>query len=41
MSLTGLFLLSISSNKTFAFAHDMGKLGILGIFEPFVRVLFS
>jgi hypothetical protein len=41
VSLTGRFSPSISFNKTFAFAHEMGKLGIFGMFEPFVRVLFS
>jgi hypothetical protein len=41
MSLTVLFLPSIPSSKTLAFAQEIGKLGMLGILEAFVRVLFS
>jgi hypothetical protein len=41
MSLTVLFLPPIPSSKTLAFAQEIGKLGMLGILEAFVRVLFS
>jgi hypothetical protein len=41
MSLTVLFLHSIPDSRTLAFAQEIGRLGMLGKLEAFVRVLFS
>jgi hypothetical protein len=41
VSLTTLFFPLISASKTLAFSQEMGKLGMLGILDGSVRVLFS